>query len=245
MASTKHLTLVSLAADAEERWQKDGISAIERLIHVRNINTTQEAVRASLGVAAVRIERVIIDDASVDAVRFIRFVTSLPEEFRGDVLYIAGENSAFLSSATRDGGRAMYELDDDDVRFYAAANGLVERHPDAPADSTCAQNLVLIADDDGTAREALTRAVLRTGAEVVLASTGHEAIGLAGALRPALLFVSRELPDTHSVELVRAVRRLDAHYEPAISVLSQPLDLGAVARYVGSRLVVQGELLAS
>lgn len=73
---------------------------------------------------ALDIERVILDGGA-SASQFLDLMTTLPQEFPGDVVMIRNDGSAFLSAISRGSGRVLYTLTATDVDFYLQANGLV------------------------------------------------------------------------------------------------------------------------
>ena len=74
-------------------------------------------------VARYDVERVIVDSVG-SAQLFLEFLTGLPVEFSGDVLYIGSDDKQYLSSTGRGDGRFLYSLTMDDLRFYLHANNL-------------------------------------------------------------------------------------------------------------------------
>ena len=70
------------------------------------------------------IERVIID-RTASAAEFLELLAHLSEDFAGDVIFIRDGETAFASSIGRNGGRVLYALRPDDVRFYLETHGLV------------------------------------------------------------------------------------------------------------------------
>jgi len=70
------------------------------------------------------LERVIIDGAGT-AMQFLELLTSLPHEFAGDVVFVSGNGSGFISSAGRGDGRVLYSLKEGDLGFYLQTHGLL------------------------------------------------------------------------------------------------------------------------
>ena len=205
--TTTNLTLVSVPEGVGRGRWKTVSGTGERIIVVDRFTTFCESIRTSLTLDAVFVARVIID-GSVDALTFLRFLASLPADFRGDALYRSDE-AAFLSSVTRDCGRTLYELRAEDVRFYLDVHDLAaERASELP--------VVLIVDRDPDERRTLAAAAAAAGAEVVLATTSGEAVRIAASLRPSLVFVD----DAHAFDVPPTLRGLAAGYTPAIALIS-------------------------
>ncbi len=90
----------------------------ESVITVSNYNLLNGALQAGVQELGRDIERVIFD-RSVDGDTFLSFLSSLPIEFRGDVLRIRKDGSGTLSaSSPRGDGRFLYGLSVVDVGFY-------------------------------------------------------------------------------------------------------------------------------
>ncbi|HUP65914.1 MAG TPA: hypothetical protein VM557_11620 [Thermoanaerobaculia bacterium] len=63
----------------------------------------------------------VILDRSADPTTFLKFLSGLPEEFRGDVLLILDKGEGYLSSISRGDGRHLYGLTALDIDFYRLA----------------------------------------------------------------------------------------------------------------------------
>ncbi|HUO85310.1 MAG TPA: hypothetical protein VM534_09370 [Thermoanaerobaculia bacterium] len=88
--------------------------------------------------------RRVIFDGSLDESQLLRFLSSLPVEFRGDVMMIRPDGTAFLSSAGRAEGRHLYELGADDVELWLVAQiGWAVAASGQPSGSTEAFTLAL------------------------------------------------------------------------------------------------------
>jgi twitching motility two-component system response regulator PilH len=66
---------------------------------------------------------------------------------------------------------------------------------------------ILIVDDAQTDRELLARVVIKTGHQVLSAADGKEAIQLAKAHRPALIFLDVVMPAMDGFATCRALKR--------------------------------------
>lgn len=78
---------------------------------------------------------------------------------------------------------------------------------------------VLVVDDDRRARKAVTEIIEETGAEVLTAKNGFEAIGIAHARRPDVVVLDGLLPQMHGFEVARFIRTI-AGYRPVIILIT-------------------------
>lgn len=85
-----------------------------------NYSLLEAALYAGVVEFGREIARVVFD-RSIDAARYLAFLSSLPQAFRGDVLLILPSGAGFLSAVSRDDGRYMYRLAASDVTFYREA----------------------------------------------------------------------------------------------------------------------------
>lgn len=65
------------------------------------------------------VSRVIIDQ-QLGELEFLEFLAQVPQSFRGDILFIANGQRAFLSAVGRHADRILYALSCADVDFYLA-----------------------------------------------------------------------------------------------------------------------------
>ena len=70
------------------------------------------------------VERVILDRTAT-AAEFLELLAQLSEKFAGDVIMIRDDGTAYVSAVGRGGGRVLYALRPDDVRFYLETHGLI------------------------------------------------------------------------------------------------------------------------
>ena len=87
----------------------------------------------------------------------------------------------------------------------------------APAE---AARTVLIVEDERKMRWRLIDQVQRLGVEPLHASTGFEAIRVAGTMKPQLILLDGLLPEMHGFEVSRVIRRLDSRYRPRIVLMT-------------------------
>jgi len=78
------------------------------------------------------------------------------------------------------------------------------------------QRLVLMIDDEETARDLTARSLIRLGFEVRAATTGGEGIELARSLRPSLILLDINLPDVTGWDVLTVLNTGDAGDIPVI-----------------------------
>ncbi len=109
---TRRLTLVSRDARTPDRdWNSTSLVVLD-------------SIRSGLTDGNLDVERILLD-RSASAADYLALLADLPNEFRGDVVYIRENDSAFLSSCGRGGDRIIYALSAVDLRFYLETNDLV------------------------------------------------------------------------------------------------------------------------
>ncbi len=168
------------------------------------------------------IERIIIE-APVDGSQFMLFLTQLPSDFLGDVLYIDRADRGILSAATDDSPRVLYSLEETDINFYAMVNRLTRKsfQPRAvPAPVKHEQMRVLLAEDEPRTREILTEILTKLGCRVTVAVPGLDALRKTHEERPNVLLLDGLMPEMHGFEVARCVRSIEASYRPRIVVLT-------------------------
>src|SRR5258707_2443245 len=79
---------------------------------------------------------------------------------------------------------------------------------------------VLIVEDERKLRWSLIEEFRAMGIEALTASSGYEAIRVAGESRPDLILLDGLLPEMHGFEIARFVRRIDANYRPHIAIMT-------------------------
>ncbi len=95
---------------------------------------------------------------------------------------------------------------------------------DQPGEYDCSERplagiRVLVVDDDPDARQLVRRVLTECGAEVAVAGSAAEAVGLVEALRPDILVSDIGMPDQDGYDLIRQVRsRVAAKTLPAVAL---------------------------
>jgi DNA-binding response OmpR family regulator len=79
---------------------------------------------------------------------------------------------------------------------------------------------VLIVEDERKLRWSLIEQFRTMGIEALTASSGYEAIRVAGESRPDLILLDGLLPEMHGFEIARFIRRIDADYRPHIAIMT-------------------------
>ena len=118
---TRRITLIARAAAAPVRAWDASARGANRLIFVDSVLI----LKGALDHASEDVERLFIDGAATEG-EFLSLLTTLPDDFAGDVLFVSDEEHAYLSTIGRAGGRLLYAMMPDDVRFYLDAQRLVK-----------------------------------------------------------------------------------------------------------------------
>lgn len=80
--------------------------------------------------------------------------------------------------------------------------------------------LVLVVDDDKSARRAVVDHLNELGYETVEATSGFEAIRVAAVMKPGTVVVDGLLPNMHGLEVSRFIRAEKATYAPRIIMMT-------------------------
>ncbi|MGA7613662.1 MAG: hypothetical protein WBX15_00650 [Thermoanaerobaculia bacterium] len=115
MSEHGRITLVHAGKNPSRDWIRLALS--QHIIPVDNIRILPEALEAGINELGKDIERVVFD-RSGSSRRFLEFLSKLPLLFRGDVLFIQRDGSAYLSAILSREGRILYFLEKQDVEFY-------------------------------------------------------------------------------------------------------------------------------
>ena len=122
MRDLRRITLIARTAAAPARAWDASAGAANRLIFVDSF----AILRGALDHASADVDRLFIDGAASEG-EFLSLLTTLPGDFAGDVLFVSGEEHAYLSTTGRAGGRLLYAMAPEDVRFYLDAQHLVKK----------------------------------------------------------------------------------------------------------------------
>ena len=119
---SRRITLIVRDVNAPVSAWDTSERAANRIIFVDSFGI----LRGALDYSTEDVERLFIDGAASEG-EFLALLTTLPEEFVGDVLLVSDEEHAYLSTVSRAGGRLLYSLLQDDVEFYLDAQRLVKK----------------------------------------------------------------------------------------------------------------------
>jgi DNA-binding response OmpR family regulator len=87
--------------------------------------------------------------------------------------------------------------------------------------SAAAESVALVADDDGVIRRMLTMLLERLGYQVLLAGDGGQALRLAIAHQPRLIFLDARMPPPDGFEVCRLLReQVPAERAPVIFMVT-------------------------
>lgn len=119
-------------------------------------------------------------------------------------------------------------------------------------------NKVLVVDDESEIRDLLRTSLSAQGYEVVVASNGEEAIGLAKRENPQVILLGIEMPGIDGIETCKRLkaeektrlipiimmttlgdRDIEAYLEGAADVVNKPFDIAELTFRVKSLLRVQ------
>lgn len=79
---------------------------------------------------------------------------------------------------------------------------------------------VLVVEDERKMRWRLMDQLRQAGAEPLEASSGYEAVRMAGKMKPQLILLDGLLPEMHGFEVSRIIRRMDTLYRPRIVLMT-------------------------
>ena len=119
----RRITLVLRNGNSPDRPWEATPDAPNRLIFVGALTVLQYALRNALSEFNRDVERVVLD-RSITAAQFLDLLAALPNEFRGDILMIRYDDTAFLSASGRGGDRVLYSLKTEDLHFYLQTSRL-------------------------------------------------------------------------------------------------------------------------
>jgi hypothetical protein len=122
MRDNRRITLIARAAAAPARAWDASTQSANRLIFVDSFLI----LKGALDHAAHDVDRLFIDRAATEG-QFLSLLTSLPGDFVGDVLFVSDDAHAYLSTTGRGGGRLLYSMTPEDVRFYLDAQRLLKK----------------------------------------------------------------------------------------------------------------------
>ena len=118
------VTVVSPCETELERWS-DGAAA-GRYVVVPDIEMLENMLRSPAVRLSGEIERVVID-GHMELDRFLYLISTLPEKFDGEILFIRRDGSGYLSSRELRTTRTVKAINELDVEVYLRWHGLPAR----------------------------------------------------------------------------------------------------------------------
>src|SRR6266568_1934559 len=111
----RRITLIN-TLDYTRDWAV-GDDAPSRIVFGSFFKVIRHTMNGDIREALDDIERVVIDRTATPA-EFLELLGHLSDDFAGDVVYVRDGESAYVSSIGRRGGRVLYSLRAEDIRFY-------------------------------------------------------------------------------------------------------------------------------
>jgi hypothetical protein len=121
MSDDRRITLIGRGETTAARSWDASNGSPKRIIFVDSFSILNGALLH----ASQDVERIIIDGAAAEE-HFLDLLTTLPNNFGGDVLFVNDER-AFLSMSCRGGGRLLHAMTPADVQFYLETQHLVTK----------------------------------------------------------------------------------------------------------------------
>ena len=118
------MTVVSPCETELERWS-DGAAAGQYVV-VPDIEMLENMLRSPAVRLSGEIERVVID-GHMELDRFLYLISTLPEKFAGEILFIRRDGSGYLSSRELRTTRTVKAINELDVEVYLRWHGLPAR----------------------------------------------------------------------------------------------------------------------
>lgn len=132
MSADQRITVVVAQATKSIRDWNYSRSAALQLAFLDSLDSLKFTLNLASRESSLDLGRIIVDRAaSADDV--LDFLTAVPSEFGGDIVFIREDGSGFLSATGRGGDRVMYRLFQNDVRFYLETHDLVTDRIAEPA----------------------------------------------------------------------------------------------------------------
>jgi hypothetical protein len=122
MRDLRRITLIARGIKARSRGWDASRTAEHRLIFVESFSI----LRGALDHASHDVDRLIIDGTGSGS-EFLDLLTTLPQAFIGDVLFVRDAEASYLSTVGRGDGRLLYALTQGDVQFYLETHRLIAK----------------------------------------------------------------------------------------------------------------------
>jgi hypothetical protein len=118
MKQKDRVTLLLEGSSPTTDW--NAVGAPGEIVRVPSFRVLDGAIATGTRDLGIEIETIVIDRA-IDEDELLEFLCHLLTEFRGDVLAIMRDGSAYLSTLSRGDGRLFHRLGTDDIAFYLFA----------------------------------------------------------------------------------------------------------------------------
>jgi hypothetical protein len=129
MTITPRHTFLLTSPDAPRRsWTNPSDPVNPRTIRIPNLAVLEYTLRG-LDPSTHDVERIIVDHAATPT-EHLRLLSALPDHFAGDVMLIGAEG-AFLSASSRGDGRKLWQVSEENLRFYLVEHRLITDGPRA------------------------------------------------------------------------------------------------------------------
>jgi hypothetical protein len=126
----RRITLVNTRDRSRDWAVRD--DAPSRIVFGSFFKVIRHTLKGELRELGEDIERVVIDRTATPA-EFLELLANMSETFAGDLIFIRDGETSYVSAAGRGGGRVLYALRPEDVRFYLETHGLIARSSVAAA----------------------------------------------------------------------------------------------------------------
>ena len=120
----EHVTVVSPSETELPRWS-DGASRGQYVV-VPDIDMLENMLRSPVVRFSGEIERVVID-GHMELDRFLYLISTLPDKFVGEILFIRRDGSGYLSSRELRSTRTVKAINEMEVEVYLRWHGLPAR----------------------------------------------------------------------------------------------------------------------
>jgi len=114
---TRRITLIARSAATADRTWRLPANSDKRLMVISPPKGLRHTLVNWVLKSDYDVERVIIDRAVTHA-GFLELLSTVPDEYVGDLLMIDDNHRGYLSSACHGGDRVLYRLSEEDVQFY-------------------------------------------------------------------------------------------------------------------------------
>jgi hypothetical protein len=118
MNRADNVTLLLEGSSPTTDWARFG--ELVHMVRVPSFQILDGALATGMNDLGIGIDAIVIDRA-IDEDQLLGLLSHLLIEFRGDVLAIMEDGSAYLSTLSRGDGRLLHHLGTEDIEFYLFA----------------------------------------------------------------------------------------------------------------------------